>query len=261
MTSFDTLQHLAERLRLAERSVTAIAPLSSAFEPNDIASAYAVQAINVKHGVDHGRRLVGRKVGLTSKAIQQQFGVDQPDYGALFTDMEVEHDGQLSRAALIQPRIETEVALVLGRDIEHPDVGMAELMRSVAFVLPAMEIVDSRIADWKINILDTIADNGSSARYVLGLTPRLLTDLDLETCGMQMTCNGTTVSLGAGAACLGHPLKAALWLARTMAANSTPLRAGDLVLSGALGVAAPARAGETYEGRISGLGSVKVHFT
>ena len=137
---------------------------------------------------------------------------------------------------------------------------MGELMRAVAYVVPALEIVDSRIKGWKITILDTVADNGSSARFVLGAAPKRLTDLDLEACGMAMTRNGAIVSLGSGAACLGHPLKAALWLARAMSAAGHSLRAGDVVLTGALGPVSPATSGEFYEARISGFAPVNVRF-
>jgi 2-keto-4-pentenoate hydratase len=134
------------------------------------------------------------------------------------------------------------------------------LMRAVAYTVPALEIVDSRIRDWKITILDTVADNGSSARFVLGAAPKRLSDIDLEACGMMMTRNGAIVSVGCGAACLGHPLKAALWLARSMAAGGEPLRAGSVVLTGALGPVSPAAAGEFYEARISGFAPVNVRF-
>ncbi len=137
---------------------------------------------------------------------------------------------------------------------------MGELMRAVAYVVPALEIVDSRIKDWKITILDTVADNGSSARFVLGAAPKRLTDLDLEACGMAMTRNGAIVSIGSGAACLGHPLKAALWLARAMSATGHSLRAGDVVLTGALGPVSPTTSGEFYEARISGFAPVNVRF-
>jgi len=167
----------------------------------------------------------------------------------------------LESKTLIQPKVEAEIALVLERELERQDTTVAELMRAVAFVAPALEIVDSRIEDWKISIVDTIADNGSSARFVLGNSIKRLTDVDLLTCGMAMTRNGQVVSVGSGAACLGHPLRAALWLVRKLAENGEPLRAGDVILTGALGPMVGANTGEEYEARISDLGSVKVRFT
>ena len=251
---------LAARLLAAEAARAPIDPIAAELDAKNVASAYAVQAEVTRRGLANGRRLVGQKIGLTSKAVRQQLGVDQPDYGALFADMEVATGGEVHGAKLIQPRIEAEIAIVLDRDLQEPDVTMGELMRAVAYTVPALEIVDSRIRDWKITILDTVADNGSSARFVLGAAPKRLTDIDLEACGMMMTRNGAIVSVGSGAACLGHPLKAALWLARAMAAGGEPLRAGSVVLTGALGPLSPAAAGEFYEARISGLAPVNVRF-
>ena len=260
MSNVSVVNELASRLLAAEAGCSPIAPIAPELGENNIAAAYAVQAEVTKRGIADGRRLVGRKIGLTSKAVQQQLGVDQPDYGALFADMEIATGGEIPISKLIQPRIEAEIAVVLDRDLPEPDVTMGELMRAVAYAVPALEIVDSRIRDWKITILDTVADNGSSARFVLGAAPKRLTDLDLEACGMAMTRNGTIVSLGSGAACLGHPLKAALWLARAMSGAGQPLRAGDVVMTGALGPVSPALAGEFYEARISGFAPVNVRF-
>jgi 2-keto-4-pentenoate hydratase len=260
MSDTDVVNGLATRLLAAEASCAPIDPIAVELGTKDVASAYAVQAEVTRRGLAGGRRLVGRKIGLTSKAVQQQLGVDQPDYGALFADMEIATGGEVRTAGLIQPRIEAEIAIMLDRDLEEPDITMGELMRAVAYIVPALEIVDSRIKDWKITILDTVADNGSSARYVLGAAPKRLTDLDLEACGMAMTRNGAIVSVGSGAACLGHPLKAALWLARAMSAAGHSLRAGDVVLTGALGPVSPATSGEFYEARISGFAPVNVRF-
>jgi 2-keto-4-pentenoate hydratase len=260
MNDTDMVNALAARLLAAEAACAPIDPIAADLGTKDVASAYAVQAEVTRRGLAGGRRLVGRKIGLTSKAVQQQLGVDQPDYGALFADMEIATGGEVRTAGLIQPRIEAEIAVVLDRDLPEQDVTIGELMRAVAFVVPALEIVDSRIKDWKITLLDTVADNGSSARFVLGAAPKRLTDLDLEACGMAMTRNGEIVSVGSGAACLGHPLKAALWLARAMSAAGHSLRAGDVVLTGALGPVSPATSGEFYEARISGFAPVNVRF-
>jgi 2-keto-4-pentenoate hydratase len=260
MSDTDVVIALATRLQAAEAACAPIDPIAAELGTEDIASAYAVQAEVTSRGLADGRRLVGRKIGLTSKAVQQQLGVDQPDYGALFADMEIVTGGEVRTSDLIQPRIEAEIAIVLDRDLAERDITMGELMRAVAYVVPALEIVDSRIKDWKITILDTVADNGSSARFVLGAAPKRLTDLDLEACGMAMTRNGAIVSVGSGAACLGHPLKAALWLARAMSAAGQSLRAGDVVLTGALGPVSPATSGEFYEARISGFAPVNVRF-
>lgn len=251
---------VARALAQAEHRGEPIAPVSPVLGAGDLAAAYAVQAEMTRASRAAGRRLVGRKIGLTSKAVQAQLGVDQPDYGALFADMAVEDGGRIAPDVLIQPRIEAEVAIVLGRDLDSPDVCSWELIAAVDHVLPALEIVDSRIEGWRIGIVDTIADNGSSARFVVGSNPRRLTDLALDNCRMSLLRNGEEVSQGTGAACLGHPLRAALWLARTMAAAGAPLMAGDLVLTGALGPMAEMSAGDRFRAEIEGLGTVSVEF-
>jgi 2-keto-4-pentenoate hydratase len=254
------VEKIATRLQEAEFTGRPIDPVAGDIGEGGIETAYAVQTEVTRRGIDKGRRLVGRKIGLTSKAVQQQLGVDQPDYGALFADMEMATGETIDVTRLIQPRVEAEIAIVLERDLPDEDITLAELMRSTAYAVPALEVVDSRIRDWKITIIDTVADNGSSARYVLGASPRRLTDVDLEACGMTMTRNGSVISVGCGAACLGHPLRSALWLARTMAKAGQPLRCGDVVLTGALGPVSQVSAGEFYEARISGFAPVSVTF-
>lgn len=255
------ISEMSDRLIAAERDRLAIPPLRSLLPPDDIEAAYAIQCTLTERRIAGGERLVGRKIGLTSKAVQAQLGVDQPDFGALFADMEVTSGGVCDTRALIRPRIEAEVALVLDRDLDFECPTAAELLRAVGFALPALEIVDSRIADWDIGIVDTIADNGSSARFVLGFEPRRLDAVDLSTAGMVMLRNGDPVSVGSGAACLGHPINAALWLARTLVREGAPLRAGDVVLTGALGPMCDARAGDRFEARIGGFNPVSVEFS
>jgi len=260
MTENASIQDIADRLCRAEKDRRPIAPIASSLPQRTVSTAYQVQAEVTRRGIASGRRLIGRKIGLTSVAVQQQLGVDQPDFGALFADMEIANNGTVKCDELIQPRIEAEVALVLDRDLDQPDTTSAELVRAVAFIAPALEIVDSRIAEWQISIFDTVADNGSSARYVIGPRVRNLTDVDLELCGMSMERDGSVVSVGSGVACLGNPLHAALRLVRTLAAAGQPLRAGDLVLTGALGPMVSVKRGEAYSARISDLGSVAVRF-
>ncbi len=227
---------------------------------NDVGTAYRVQEINTKRALAAGRRLVGRKIGLTAKVVQTQLGVDQPDYGMLFADMAVADGEEVPHGKLIKPRVEAEVAFVMGRDILTEQPTIADVIRAVEFCLPAIEIVDSRIAEWKIKIVDTIADNASSGLFVLGCDPRPLRKLDLRNCGMVMESKGEPISVGAGAACLGNPLIAVLWLARTMARAGRPLKVGDIVMSGALGPMVPVAWGDVVEARISGLGSVRAAF-
>jgi 2-keto-4-pentenoate hydratase len=252
-------QALAERLRRAYTE-GAVPPLRDGLTPTDAAGAYAVQAINTKYWAESGRRVVGRKVGLTAKAVQQQLGVDQPDFGVLFADMEIADGGLLPAAKVLQPKAEAEVALVLARDIDKPDPTAEDVFAAADYAIAAIEIVDSRIADWKITFADTVADNGSSAFFVLGRDKKKLAGLDLYTCGMALEINSGLVSLGAGAACLGHPLNAAAWLAQTLAGAGEPLRAGDVVLTGALGPMASLGRGDRVEAKIGGLGSVSFRF-
>jgi 2-keto-4-pentenoate hydratase len=246
---------LALRLRGAYKS-GAIAPLRDGLEPTDANGAYAVQSINTAHWVDTGRRIVGRKVGLTAKAVQAQLGVDQADFGVLFDDMSIEDGGILLASRVLQPKAEAEVAFILSADLLDPQVTREQVAEAVSEVVAAIEIVDSRIADWKITFADTVADNGSSAFYVLGGERKPLAGLDLWTCGMALEVNGEVASLGAGVACLGHPLNAATWLARTLAERGEPLRAGDVVLTGALGPMVALKPGDVVKASIGGLGCV-----
>ena len=192
--------------------------------------------------------------------MQQQLGVDQPDYGMLFADMMMMDGEEVPLSRLMQPKCEAEIALVLGDDLRLSQITMPELISAIDYALPAIEIVGSRIANWDIKITDTIADNASSGLFVLGNEPRYLQDIDMRLCGMVMERRGDQISLGAGVACLGHPLNAALWLARTMAANGSPLKAGNILMTGALGPMATVAAGDVIEVRISGLGSVRTAF-
>jgi 2-keto-4-pentenoate hydratase len=251
---------VADKLFAAQNSRTPIPPVREMLPADAIDLAYAAQEINTERRLKEGRRLVGRKIGLTSLAVQRQLGVDQPDYGMLFHDMAVPDGWDVSYGRLIQPKVEAEIALVIGRDLDGDKLTIADILRAVEFALPAIEIVDSRIADWKIGILDTIADNASSGLYVLGASPKKLDRLDLRQAGMVMERAGEPVSVGVGAACLGDPLSATLWLANTMAKAGRPLRAGDTVLSGALGPMVAVNWGCVYEARINGLGSVRAAF-
>jgi len=250
-----TLEEVALRLRNAYAGVP-VPPLRDGLAAGDSQGAYAVQAINTRHWQSHGRRIAGCKVGLTAKAVQAQLGVDQPDFGVLFEDMRIADGGALSASKTLQPKAEAEVALVLKRDLKKIEITVTDVMEATDYAVAAIEIVDSRIADWKITLADTVADNGSSAFYVLGSTCRSLTDLDLYTCGMALEVNDVLASFGAGAACLGHPLRAAEWLARTMVANGDHLRAGDVILTGALGPMVALTKGDRVRAAVGGLGTV-----
>ncbi len=250
----------ADALAEAARTGAVCPPVRTLFDDGDLETAYAVQQLNVQRGLAAGRRIVGRKIGLTSPAVQRQLGVDRPDFGTLFADMAVPEGGEVPAGRLLQPKVEAEVALVLGSDLPHLECTVVDLLRATEFALPALEIVDSRVQNWDISITDTVADNASSGLYVLGGTPVPLTGLDLRSVTMTMTRNSEVAAEGTGADCLGGPLNAAAWLASALAERGDPLRAGDLVLTGALGAMAPAAPGDVFEARISELGSVRVAF-
>jgi 2-keto-4-pentenoate hydratase len=256
------LERAAQVLRDAYDSGKPCPPLRGELLPEgDIASAYAVQQAQVRRWTATGRRPVGAKIGLTSRVVQEHFGVYQPDFGVLFADMAVPDGAEVDLARLLQPRVEAEVAFVLGADLPYEQLTAADVLHATDHLLPAIEIVDSRVAGWDISIVDTVADNASSGLFVLGTSPRSLSDVDLRLCGMVLEHAGEPVSVGAGAACLGNPLHAVAWLAETLARAGNPLRAGDVVLSGALGPMVPVSPGAAYEARISGLGSVRTCFS
>lgn len=256
----DPVTKAAAVLDEATRTKVPCPPVRSLLPEADIEAAYAVQRLHVEHAVTAGRRLVGRKIGLTSPAVQQQLGVNQPDFGALFADMAIAEGRPIAPRRLLQPKVEAEVALVLSNDLPHRDPTLADLLCATAFALPALEIVDSRITDWDITIVDTIADNASCGLYVLGGTPVPLDRIDLRTVTMTLTKNAEIVSQGTGTDCLGSPLTAALWLASTLAGLGQPLRAGDIVLTGALGPMAVAAEGDVFTAHIEGLGTVGTAF-
>jgi 2-keto-4-pentenoate hydratase len=247
-------------LMLAWETGEPCAPIRTLLADGDAAAAYAVQNLLTERRLAAGRRLVGRKIGLTSPAVQKQLGVDQPDFGMLFDDMDVPQGQAIPWGRVMQPKVEAEVAFVLGRDLSSDWLTTADLIGAVDYAVAAIEVVGSRIASWDIRFVDTVADNASAALYVLGHQPRRLSDIDLIGARMEMTREEAVVSSGAGSACMGSPLTATLWLARTMQALGRPLLAGDVVLSGALGPMVAVEPGQAFTARIEGLGDVSVAF-
>jgi 2-keto-4-pentenoate hydratase len=256
---------MADLLWNAQQTRRPCAPVREQFaaldEPAQTALAYAVQQVNIQRQLASGRRIVGRKIGLTSLAVQKQLGVDRPDFGTLLDNMAIVDGEPIDTARLLQPKAEAEVALVLERDLNHERHTVADLIGATAYALAAIEVVASRIEGWNIRFVDTVADNASSGLFVLGTRPVALSQLDLAGLSMRMTRGEETVSQGIGAACLGNPLNAARWLADTLVRAGTPLRAGDIVLTGALGPMVSAQAGQTYIAHIDGFAPVRAIFS
>ncbi|MDN3354335.1 fumarylacetoacetate hydrolase family protein [Actinomadura sp. DC4] len=249
-----------DRLAAARADRRPCAPVRDVLPPGDIDEAYAVQSAWVADRLAAGARIVGRKIGLTNPAVQAQLGVDQPDFGVLFDDMDCPEGKPVDVTRLLQPRIEGEIAFVLARDLTGAVIGQAEAAAAVGSVVAALEIVDSRVAGWDISIVDTVADNGSAGLFTLGES-REPGDLDLPACAMTMRRGDEVVSTGTGSACLGDPLIALAWLAETARDHGRPLRAGDIVLSGSLGPVVPVAPGDRFHAEISGIGEVAVSFT
>ena len=250
----------AEQLLAAYATRTPVEPLTATHEDMTLEDAYAIQLLQVERRRDEGRVVRGHKVGLTSVAMQKLLGVSEPDYGHLLDDFfHLEH-APVPVSSFLQPRVEPEVAFVLKRPLKGPGVTVHEALRAVDFVLPALEIVDSRIRDWKIGLLDTIADNASSGAVVLGSTPTDVGAVDLRLAGATFHRNGQVVGTGAGGAVLGSPVNSLVWLANTVGARGITLEEGDVVLPGAVCAMVPVAAGDTFTATFAGLGSVTARF-
>ncbi|MEG8184390.1 2-keto-4-pentenoate hydratase [Nocardia terpenica] len=256
MPNTTIIERTAARLRIARETGEPCLPLRNILGDKDIDAAYAVQRLLAEERVAAGARIVGAKIGLTAPAVQRQFGVYQPDFGVLFDNMIYSHAEPIPLTSLLQPRVEGELAFVLHRDIDRPGASVADVLRATDFLLPAIEIVDSRIEDWDLAITDTVADNASSGAVVLGATPYSPRGLDLSRLTMTLEHNGTPASSGTGRACLGSPVVAVTWLARELVRRGQALRAGDIVMSGALGPMVPISAPGTFRLRIDGMAEV-----
>lgn len=250
----------ADRLASAAATGVPCAPVRDLIGAADLAAAYAVQQRVNDRRLAAGAVVVGRKIGLTSVAVQKQLGVDQPDLGVLFDDMHFENDAEIPMSRLIQPKIEGEVGFVLGADLVEGPLDAAQVRDAIEYAVAALEICDSRVENWDIRFGDTVADNASSGVYVLGSERRTLDEVEPVNVTMTMAVDGTEVSSGNGAACLGDPIEAVVWLAQTARDLGQPLRAGQIILSGALGPMAPVESGQTVTVTVSGLGTVTARF-
>ncbi len=255
------IEAAAKRLREAAQKKITCDPVRHLIGEKDIEKAYAVQEINTALRIANGGKVVGSKIGLTSPAVQKQLGVDQPDFGMLWADTEVWNNGEISVQEIMQPKAEAEIAFVLGKDLTSDTITTVDVLSAIDYALASIEIVGSRIEGWNIRITDTIADNASASHFVLGHRPVSLENLDLINCKMVMYKNGEKVSEGTGGQCLGSPINAIFWLAKTMVQLGKPMRAGEVILTGALGPMVNVSAGDTFKAEIEGLGEVGVRFT
>lgn len=257
----DKIKAYGDELYIALRECKAVLPLTEREPGLDIEGAYRISSRFLERRLAGGERVIGKKVGVTSKAVQEMLNVHQPDFGYL-TDRMVyaQGDEMPISSTMIAPRAEGEIAFILNRDLVGPGVSGVEVLAATECVMPCFEIVDSRIQDWRIKIEDTIADNASSGAFVLGDAARSPRELDLTTCGMVMEKNGSIISTGAGAAALGSPVNCVAWLANTLGRFGIPLQAGEVILSGALVPLAPVQAGDHVHVSIGGLGSCSVRF-
>lgn len=251
---------LAAQLDEAERTRQPIAPLTDSYPDMTADQAYQVQVAWIEQKLAAGARVAGKKTGLTSKVMQQMLGVDQPDFGHLLDDMVLGDGAVLKVSNLIAPRVEAEIGVVLAQDLAGPGVTLPQALSAVAYLVPTLEVIDSRIRDWKIKLADTIADNGSSCRAVVGGKPTPLSAVDPRLIGLVLSKNGEVVATGAGAAALGNPLNAVVWLANALATRGIPLKAGELILPGSLCAAVAAGPGDSFLAEFDHLGSVGVRF-
>ncbi|MCA1005732.1 fumarylacetoacetate hydrolase family protein [Rhodococcus hoagii] len=259
MTTAVTHEDAARLLAQAEATRVPISPIRELLAPKDLDAAYRIQEINILRREAAGAVRVGRKIGLTAPAVQKQFQVDEPDYGVLLDGMTLSHGGTLDLECMIHPKIEAEVAFVLAADITETD--LASIRSAVDYVAPSLEVVDCRIRDYDIDIVDTISDNAAVAYYVLGDERVRLDDIDLPSVSMRLTCGDEIISEGTGSDCMGDPLNAVQWLARTAIAQGRPLRRGEVILSGSLGPIGIMQPGKAHTAVFDGLGSATVHTT
>jgi 2-oxopent-4-enoate hydratase len=258
----ETLHHeLADGLWQADQTATPVAPLTDRHADLDLDDAYAVQTINIDRRTAAGERVIGRKVGLTSKPMQEMLGVDEPDFGVLTDRMIIEDGDLIPLDRLVQPRVEAELAFVMERDLAGPGVTTGGALAAIAGALPSVEVVDSRVADWKIKLVDTVADNASSGLLVLGGRMRKVEDLDLRLLGVVVSRGGQMIDTGAGAAALGNPARCVAWLANKLGSFGAGLKAGDVILPGAVHRMVPVQPGDVFRAEFAHLGAVTVRFS
>ena len=248
-------EHLAQAMQTkGVEQLTKVAPGLTVQE------AYLVQLATIEKELGNGKSITGKKIGLTSIAMQQSLGVNEPDYGHLLDSMEIKNGGTVSTDQVLQPRVEGEIAFILKDDLKGPEITAFDVIQATDYIVPAIEIVDSRIKDWKLTLQDTVGDNASSGLYVLGEEHFDITAIDLRLIGMALYKNGELQNTGTGAACLDNPINAVVWLANKLSEYGISLKKGEVILSGALSAAIPAAQGDSFEMKFNQMGSVKVNF-
>nr|WP_319565570.1 2-oxopent-4-enoate hydratase [uncultured Rhodoferax sp.] len=254
------IHELGDQLYDAQMNRTPVDPLTTRYGDISIEDAYGIQQRVVARRLSAGEKIVGKKIGVTSKAVMNMLGVQQPDFGHMLDGMIFGDGDAIQASTLIQPKAEGEIAFVLKKDLVGPGISAADVLAATEGVMACFEIVDSRIRDWKIKIQDTVADNASCGVFVLGDRMVDARDVDLRNCGMVLEKNGEIVVTGAGAATMGSPVNAVVWLANTLGRLGIPLKAGEIILSGALGAMVPVQAGDNLRVTIGGIGTCAVRF-
>ena len=258
ITRVDELTNL---LLEAEKSGESIKPLTEIYPALTEKEAYQIQLINIEEKLKKGQRIIGKKIGLTSFAMQELLGVDEPDYGHLLTDMMIHNDGEVSISNKILPKVEAEIAFVLKKDLTGPNITFEDVIDATDYIVPAIEVVDSRIENWRIRLEDTIADNASSCLFVLGNQHFDIKEIDLPNVVVELYRNDELMNSGKGEAVLGNPIHCVAWLANKLSEFGISLNAGEIILSGALSAAVNANAGDCFTAKFPLLGEVSISFT
>lgn len=254
------INDLVNQLHQAWENASQIPPITDSVPKITVEEAYQIQLKLMAKRIAEGEAVVGKKIGITAKVVMKMLGVDQPDFGHLMSGMEFQESQILPFNKFCQPKGEGEIAFLLKKDLTGPGITRDQIIEATECVMPAFEIVDSRIQDWNIKIQDTIADNASAGAFVIGSSRTSLKGLDLATCGMVLKKNGEIIGTGNGAATLDHPLNAVGWLANTLGSLGMSLKAGEIILSGSLSVMFPIQSGDSLEMEIEGVGKTMCHF-